>query len=245
MKITLIVLFVGIVMAGYSEAIIVSDSPTVVRNAEIREALRQDTTWTAENIQKNPYLFLQDQIVACDKLRNKIEAQNISMVRMEKKALRLVDESQALQSRYERFLTDAKTAYKVGGRKFPVTVNGYELDEDEFNEKIADAMERIELAKKDYKDNSAVAKKVALRKGSLKAKKRDLTKLRMKLVQQAEQVKMNSELAQIAELKTSLETIKDMMIEVDEDPTKLSVEDLTTEDPNTKRNKKVNAFLND
>ena len=67
----------------------------------------------------------------------------------------------------------------------------------------------------------------------------------MKLVQQAEQVKMNAALAEIGELKASLGTIQDMMIEIDEDPTKLSVEDMTTEDPNAKRNKKVNSFLND
>ena len=67
----------------------------------------------------------------------------------------------------------------------------------------------------------------------------------MKLVQQAEQVKMNAALAEIGDLKASLGVIQDMMIEIDEDPTKLSVEDLTAEDPNAKRNKKVNSFLND
>ena len=42
-----------------------------------------------------------------------------------------------------------------------------------------------------------------------------------------------------------LGTIKDMMIEIDEDPTRLSIDDLTAEDPNAARNKKVNSFLND
>ena len=56
---------------------------------------------------------------------------------------------------------------------------------------------------------------------------------------------MNAALAEIGELQASLGTIQDMMIEIDEDPTKLSVEDLTAEDPNAKRNKKLSAFLND
>ena len=106
-------------------------------------------------------------------------------------------------------------------------------------------MERVELAKKEHKDNAAIAKKVSIRKGVLKTKKRELVSLRMKLVQQAEQVKMNAALAEIGDLKASLGVIQDMMIEIDEDPTKLSVEDLTAEDPNAKRNKKVNSFLND
>ena len=241
----LIVAFAFSPILAVADTLVISDSPTVVRNAEIREAIRQDSTWTSENIQKNPYLFLQDQIAACDRLKAKIEAQNITLIRMEKKSTRAAEEATSTQSRYEKFLQDAKAAYKAANGKWPVSVNGYDLDEDELNDKIADALECVELAKKEYKDNTAIAKKVSIRKGILKTKKRDLVNLRMKLVQQAEQVKMNAALAEIGDLKASLGVIQDMMIEIDEDPTKLSVEDLTAEDPNAKRNKKVNSFLND
>ena len=227
----------------FAATVVVSDEPAAVANAAAREAIRQDTTWTSENIQRNPYLFLQDQIASCDRLRAKIEAQNITLIRMEKQATRMVEEAEGTQARYEKFLTDAKAAYKAAKGKWPVTVNGYDLEEEEFNDKIIDAMERIELAKKEKKDNSVIAKKVAIRKGVLKTKKRELISLRMKLVQQAEQVKMNAALAEIGNLKDVLGTIKDMMLEIDEDPTKMSVEDLTAEDPNAKRNKKVKAFL--
>lgn len=234
-----------LVIHAFADTLVISDSPSVVRNAEIREAIRQDSTWTSENIRNNPYLFLQDQIAACDKLKAKIEAQNITLVRMEKKATRGIEEACSAETRYNKFLTDAKAAYKAANGKWPVVVNGYNLDEEELNDKIADAMERVELAKKEQKDNSAIARKVSIRKGVLKTRKRELASLRMKLVQQAEQVKMNAALAEIGELQASLGTIQDMMIEIDEDPTKLSVEDLTAEDPNAKRNKKVSAFLND
>lgn len=229
----------------FADTLIVSDGPSVVRNAAVREAVRQDSTWTSENIAKNPYLFLQDQIANCDKLRAKFEAQNITLIRMEKNAKRTVEEAQSSQARYGKFLKDAKAAYKAANGTFPVTLNGYALDEEELNDKIADAMERVEMAKKEFADNTAIAKKVAIRKGVLKKKKRDLTNLRMKLVQQAEQVKMNAALAEIGSLNDVLGTIKDMMTEIDEDPTKLSVEDMTEEDPNAARNKKVNSFLND
>ena len=231
--------------AAFAATIVVSDEPSVVANAAAREVARQDSTWTSENIQRNPYLFLKDQIASCDRLRAKIDAQNITLIRMEKKATRTMEEAISTQTRYERFLKDAKSAYKAANGKWPVTINGYDLDEEELNDKIADAIERIELAKKEYKDNSIVAKKVAIRKGILKTKKRDLASLRMKLAQQAEQVKMNSALAELDSLKDVLGTIKDMILEIDEDPTKLSVEDLSAEDPNATRNKKVEAFLND
>lgn len=227
------------------DTVVISSDPTVVRNAAVREAIRQDSTWTSENILKNPYLFLQDQIRACDKLKNKIDAQNITLIRMEKKAKRAAEEAVSMRTRFEKFLKDAKAAYKAANGEWPVAVNGYSLEEEELTEKIDDAMNRVELAKKEHKDNLAIAKKVSIRKGMLKTRKREVVQLRMKLSQQAEQVKMNSALAEIGELKASLGTIKDMMIEIDEDPTKLSVEDLAAEDPNAKRNTRVNSFLND
>lgn len=227
----------------YADTLVISDSPSVVRRAEIREAIRQNSTWTSENIARNPYLFLQDQIINCDRLRQKIDAQNITLIRMGKQADRKVEEADGMIRRYGKFLSDAKSAYKAASGKWPVNVNGYELEEEEFNDRIADAMDRVELAKREKKDNTAISKKVTIRKGVLKTKKRDLVNLRMKLVQQAEQVKMNAALAEIGDLKAALGTIQDMMIEIDEDPTKLSVEDLTAEDPNAKRNKKVSDFL--
>ena len=244
MKRLLMFVSVNAVVVANATTLVISDSPSVVRNAEIREAIRQDSTWTSENIAKNPYLFLQDQIVNCDKLKAKIEAQNITLLRMERKAVRATDEASSMRKRYEGFLNNAKEAFKAANGSWPVTVNGYDLDEDDFNDRVADALERVELAKKEYKDNKAIAKKVTIRKGILKTKKRELVSLRMKLVQQAEQVKMNAALAEIGELRASLGTIHDMMIEIDEDPAKLSIEDLTAEDPNAKRNSKVNSFLN-
>ncbi len=149
-----------------------------------------------------------------------------------------------METRYGKFLADAKAAYKAAAGKWPVSVDGYELGEDELNDRIADALERVELAQKEQRDNLAIARKVAIRKGILKKRKRDLVALRMKMSQQAEQVKMNAALAEIGELKASLGVIKDLMLELDEDPTKLSVEDMTEEDPNVQRNKRVNNFLN-
>lgn len=219
------------------------NTPSIVRRAKQREAIRQDSTWTSENILKYPYLFLQDQIAACDKLKAKIESQNITLIRMEKKANRAVEEAASMQKRYEGFLNNAKAAFKAANGKWPVKVNGYDFEEEEFNDRVADALERVELAKKEQKDNAVIAKKVSIRKGVLKTRKRELVGLRMKLLQQAEQVKMNAALAEIGELKASLGTIQDMMLEIDEDPTKFSVEDITDEDPNAVRNKKVQHFL--
>ena len=155
-----------------ADTLIVSDSPAVVRNAEIREALKQDTTWTSENIQAHPYLFIQDQIAKCDRLKAKIEAQKITLVRMGKQAARTVEESDGAIERYTKFLDTAKAAYKEAEKanKWPVVVNGFELDEEQLGDRIADALERIELAKKDKTANEAIGRKVKIRQGVLSSR---------------------------------------------------------------------------
>ena len=239
----IIVLFVVKTVSGAT--VVMSDESSVVARAAAREAARQDTTWTSENIQAHPYLFIQDQIHKCDQLKAKIEAQKITLIRMGKQAARTVEESDGAIARYSNFLTAAKAAYKKAKKegKWPVVINGFELDEEQLCDRIADALERIELAKKEKTDSEAIAKKVSIRQGILKAKARELQTTRLKLVQQGEQVKMNSELAKIGELTMMLGVIKDMTLEIDKDPTKPSIDDLTSDDPDAKTKRRVRAFL--
>lgn len=216
----------------------------IVEQAALREAIRQQTTWTSENIARNPYLFIQDQIRQCDSLKAKIEAQTITLTRMGKEAARKVEEAVGMNARYTRFLSAANAAYDAAeaSGKWPVTVNGYEMDEDELGDKMDDAQTRIELAEKERAQYTAIGKKVEIRQGVLKKKKRELANLRLKLVQQAEQVKMNAALAEIEGLQDVLGTISDMMVEIDEDPTKLSIDDLTAEDPDAAKKARIKAI---
>lgn len=147
-------------------------------------------------------------------------------------------------ARYTKFLQQANAAYDEAEKtgKWPVTINGYEMDEEELGDKMEDAQTRIEVAEKDRTQNTAIGKKVEIRQGVLKKKRRELANLRLKLVQQGEQVKMNAALAEIEGLKDVLGTISDMMVDIDEDPTKLSVEDLTEEDPDEAKKARIKAI---
>ena len=236
-----------VVVAQEAPVVAVQATPTVVAEAAAREAAKQDGTWTSENIQQNPYLFIQDQIRNCDQLKAKIEAQSITMTRLNKQAARSIEEADAMTARYTAFLKQAKAAYKQAeaSGKWPVTLNGYQLDEEQLGDRIADALDRIELAKKDRADGEVIVRKTAARKDVLKAKGRELASLRLKLVQQGEQVKMNSQLAEINDLSNVLGLMKDMMLEIDEDPTRPNLEDLTADDPNAARKRAIRAFLDD
>lgn len=223
--------------------IVFEGTPRVIQNAALREAMRQDSTWTAENIQKEPYLFLQDQIASCNKLTAKMDAQNITLVRMAKTAKRKADDAKATITRFERFLNAAKEAYQSANGEFPVFVNGYELSEDELANRINDAMDRIAAAKEEQSYNQKLCKKLELRRKALQEKKRELSSLRIKLTQQAEQVKTNSALAEFGDLKTTLDTISDMMLDVEKDPSEMSLDDLTQEDETSAKQKRAFDFL--
>lgn len=242
---TVVAFVMALAAVASGETVVVAGTPTVVMNAALREAMLQDSTWTSENIQANPYLFIQDQIRRCDELRAKIEAQNISMVRLGKQAARTIEEAEAMTDRYKRFLAQAKTAYKEAERTghWPVVINGYELDEERLGDRIADALERLELAEKDRSAGLVIQRKALARQAILKAKNRELASLRLKLVQQGEQVKMNSQLAEINDLASVLGVMKDMMLEIEEDPTEASVDDLVADDPDEQRKRAIRAFL--
>lgn len=229
-----------------ADTVVISDSPTVVRNAELRELLKQDGTWTDENIASNPYLFLQDQIRKCDKLKATMESQKVSLTRLGKEAARKIDESNSAITRSQKFLEAAKAAYKTAEEadSWPAIINGFEFSQEKLEEKIDEALERIELAETERKTNIAIAKKIDIRQGVLKTKIRDLRSLRLKLVQQSEQVKMNAALTGIGDLSSTLGIIKDLVLDIDEDPTELSIDDLTAEDPDEAKKKKVREFLN-
>lgn len=216
-----------------------------IHDPALREMLRQNGVWTDEDIQKNPYRFVQDQIRFCDKLKTTIETRKISLSRLGKQAARTVEESDGAVVRYNKFLEDAKAAYLKAEKdgKWPAVVNGFELDQEALDDRIADALERIDLAVKAKATSALVVKKVERQANILKAKTREVASLRRELVQQSEQIKMNEVLSEVGDFKEILGRIKDMTIDIDAESATPSLDDIAEENPNAGRRKTVRDFL--
>lgn len=230
-----------------SQTSVVADTVVLVQAEPQPPAKRYEGKWSSEAIQRDPYGFIQDQIRDCDKLKAKLEAQKISLTRLGKQSARTIEESDGMIARYTAFLAAAKTAYKEAEAAdvWPASVNGYELDEEQLSDRIADALERIELAKKDRETAESLAKKVEVRQKAVKAKARELASLRLQLVQQSERVKANAALAEVGDLSSVLGALHDMTLEVDADASSASLDDLAGEDPDAKKKSAVRAFLDD
>ena len=119
------------------------------------------------------------------------------------------------------------------------------MSQEVLEDKIAEALERVELLKSDRANAESALKKVERRQATLAAKKRELSSLRLALVQQAEQVKMNSAITEIGELSAVLGTLQDMILDIDPAASAPSLEDLTQDDPDKARKSAVKAFLDD
>ena len=230
-----------------NQTAVVADTVVFVGAPAPSAVREEDERWSTENIQRDPLGFIREQIASCDRLKAKIEAQKITLTRLGKQAARTIEESDGIVARYTAFLSAAKTAYREAeaANRWPAVVNGYELDEDQLSDRIADALERIELAKTDRTTAEALAAKVEIRMRVIKAKARELASLRLRLVQQSEQVRTNAALAEIGDLSGVLGTIRDMMLEIDVDETELSLDDLTAATPDEARNSAVRAFLDE
>ena len=226
---------------------VVADTVVLVQTEPQPPQKRYDGKWSPEAIQRDPYGFIQDQISDCDKLKAKIESQKIALTRLGKQAARTIEESDGMVARYTAFLAAAKKAYKEAeaADKWPAVVNGFELDEEALTDRIADALERIELAMKDREAAVVLGKKVEIRQRAIKAKARELASLRLKLVQQADQVKASAALAELGDLSSILGTLRDMTLEIEGDPSSASLDDLTAEDPDAKKKSTVRSFLNE
>lgn len=203
--------------------------------------------WPADAIQKDPAGFIREQLADCDRLKAKIEAQKIALTRLGKQAARTVEESDGMIARYTAFLGKAKAAYKAAeaSDSWPATVDGFKLGEEELSDRIADALERIELAKKDRESAEKIVQKTEVRLRVVKAKTRELASLRLKLVQQSEQVRMNQAFARMEDLSSVAGTLRDMMLDIDEDPATMTLDDLTTGDPDAAKKSAVRAFLDE
>ena len=230
-----------------SQTSVVADTVVLVQSEPQPPAKRYEDKWSPEAIQRDPYGFIQDQIRDCDKLKAKIESQRIALTRLGKQSVRTIEEADGTTNRYTAFLAVAKKAYKEAeaSDKWPTVVNGFELDEEALSDRIADALERIELAKKDREAAVALGKKVEIRQRAIKTKARELASLRLKLVQQADQVKTSAALAEIGDLSSVLGTLRDMTLEIEGDPSSASLDDLTAEDPDAAKKAAVRAFLDE
>ncbi len=217
--------------------------PAVVQKEEAKEFLRQQTTWTDENIRDNPYLFVRSQIEKCEGVQKSLAANRIALIRQEKSALRKAAEAEAPVARYKKFLTEARDAYQKANGVFPVEVIGASFSQEELETRVAEAQELIGKAEAEAARQRTLAKKAQLQQVANMKNQERAKELHQALKLQARQVKEASASTKMDGFKDALSTMHDLMETVDAAPTVLTLDEVLTEDPKESRKQRARDFL--
>lgn len=114
---------------------------------KVDSIFRSATTWTDENIAKNPEGYLQWALAEFDQLEDALRGRRVGL-RTQLNSLQRKQQAEADQSRtVQERLQDLKSTYRSASDTdgFPVTLNGLRADEDELRQLIIEADQRLEL----------------------------------------------------------------------------------------------------
>ena len=185
----------------------------VVRKARAREEYRQEKTWTAENKQKEPELFLRDQLA---EVKRKDVVFSVQLVELNTKLAELKRKqsvSTANAEKTEAYLAKAKSVYrecKAAG-KWPATVNGFTFSKQLLKTRIVEASSRceqaVELSGKMREGIVLVTRKIEM----VQARQRKLVDLRAKIEAGIEMAKLKKTVEDIDGIDDQVNGISDQV----------------------------------
>ena len=121
------------------------ETPLVVQEQQRKERIRQNTEWTAENQRLHPVEYCQAQLAELDKYGEKLEVAAHTLAVELNKIRRNMSNDDAQLKQLQSFLAAAKKAYleAEAAGKWPVTINGFALSQDNAKLKIVEAARKI------------------------------------------------------------------------------------------------------
>ena len=119
--------------------------PNVVSEQQRKERIRQNTQWTAENRALHPIEYCQAQLEELQKHAAQLEVTAHEVACKKAEVTRMMSDDEGKIKSYEKFLTEAKAAYRQAetNNTWPVKLGGFSLSKDKVREKIVDAAKKI------------------------------------------------------------------------------------------------------
>ncbi len=123
--------------------------PDIVKEQQRKERARQNSEWTAENQAKHPTEYCRAQLEELEKHSAALEVSSHKLAVSQSTAKRKISEDEAQIASLQKFLTDAKAAYREAeaADKWPMQVNGFDLSKEKAQEKIVEAAHKINPTK--------------------------------------------------------------------------------------------------
>jgi DNA repair exonuclease SbcCD ATPase subunit len=177
----------------------------------VKEAARQATEWTPENIQKDPVGYLTWALEQCEKSEQKLAASKLSLKSKKNQIDRSLTANQAELSDYSKLLQEAKAVYKEAKaeNKWPASLRGRSFEEAALKGKIVEAHDKVKNLEglvQTYSQSQAV---IDRRLTEIEQKVTEVNKLRNKLSTDLEVAKVKQSVEGIGEISDKLGAIMD------------------------------------
>lgn len=123
--------------------------PDIVREQQRKERARQNSEWTPENQAKHPIEYCRAQLEELEKFSTQLEVSSHKWAVNRSTAQRKISESETRIKALQKFLEEAKTAYREAEKTdhWPMQVNGFDLSKEKAQEKIVEASQKVDPAK--------------------------------------------------------------------------------------------------
>lgn len=211
--------------------------PKIVREQQRKERARQNSTWTAENRALHPIEFCQAQLAELDKFAARLEASAHEVACKKAEVTRTLADNEAMISSYEKFLKEAKAAYRTceQANAWPAKIGGYALSEEKIREKIVNAAQRIPSLKMRCSSMRNQLTAIEKRASVVMAEQKRLDKIRESVQMTIGDLRLKKVIDGDNGVAQSLNAISDQMgtLGVDYDDPK--IDDLVLPDPKAAR----------
>ena len=123
--------------------------PKIVKEQQRKERIRQNTTWTPENRAHHPIEYCQAQLEELQRYGRELEARAHEKACAIAAVKRTIGDNDTMEQNLRKFLADAKKAYKEceSANSWPAKLGGYSLSREKTEEKIIDAVQKLEAIK--------------------------------------------------------------------------------------------------
>ncbi len=179
--------------------------------AKVDKAVLQATSWTPENIQKDPVGYLTWAKNECNVLSQKLEAREIALKTKENEYKRNLLEKESELVSYSGLLTEAKTTFVTASaaRSFPVLLRNIQLSEAQLKTKIVEAYQQIELINKAVPAIKNTIQMLQQQLAAVESRKAEIAGLSKKIGSDIELAKLKTDTAGLANLSNEFTSILD------------------------------------
>lgn len=212
-------------------------TPDIVKEQQRKERIRQNTTWTPENQALHPVEYCQAQLVEIEEFGKKLDVQMHQLATTKSGLKRTLEDNQSQVSTMEKFLKDAKAAYRKAdaANAWPMAINGFQLSKENAQARIVDAANKIPQLNQRIAMAQTNLTRLDKKMDGVVAERRKLADVRSRIQSTITDLQTKKILDGERGITDALNAINDSISALNGDSTDPTLEELAVPDKDTER----------